>query len=168
MSVAVRYNTLVIGGEALRRYGPLALAAIVALALLYRLLHARFRALRDRYRARAREREETVAAYLERLRGAEGSGSGELLAATYRFLDRRGEGTVGAARLDRFVQESGDPALPGLATALVDSALAAQPGAPSGAPQGFVEAFVRAVRQYEATRRAPEALGPLNPPRPWP
>lgn len=150
--------------EALRRRGPIALLAVLAVALVFRLFRARIHALRTRHEARRRQREESAAAYLERLRKAARSGPTDLLAATYRFLDRRG-GTTAAARLDRFAKESGNPALPGLADALVASALAEGAGAGpgGGSSREFVEALIDAAQGPKSRSPAPEALGPLNP-----
>ena len=151
--------------EALRRYGPLAAVLVLSLALLLRIFRARIRALREQHEARRLEREESAAAYLERLRKAALAGPTELLAATYRWLDRRGD-TSAAARLDRFAKESGDPALPGLADALVVSALAE--GGSAGPSDGsssrrFVEALIHTETKAKSKSPALQALEPLNP-----
>jgi hypothetical protein len=150
--------------EALRRYGPLAAVLLLFMALLLRLFRARIRALRERHQARRVEREESAAAYRERLRKAALSGPTELLAATYRWLDRRNGSTV-AARLDCFAKESGDPALPGLADALVTSALgeggSADPG--GGSSRAFVEALIHAAQEPKSKKPSLGSLGPLNP-----
>jgi BatD DUF11 like domain len=151
--------------EALRRYGPVAAVLVLSVALLLRLFRARIRALRERHQARRREREESAAAHLERLRKAALAGPTELLAATYRWLDRRGDSSA-AARLDRFAKESGDPALPGLADALVVSALGEGGSAgPSdgSSPRGFVEALIQAETKGKSKTPALQALEPLNP-----
>jgi hypothetical protein len=151
--------------RALRRHGPPALAVAIALGILLRLFRARIQALRDRYRARRRERAESPAAYLERVKQAARAGrASELLAATYRWLDRRGGSVPGAARLDRFAQASGDPALPGLAAAVIESALA-DPSGPTadGAAEGFVQALSRAAARPHGAGGNGNGLRPLNP-----
>jgi hypothetical protein len=150
--------------EAVRRFGPFALVAVFALAVLFRLFQPRIRAWRSRNQRRRKEKEASSAAYLERVRQAAGAGPAARLAATYRFLDRSREGAGAAARLDRFAQESGDAALTQLADELVESALATGQGAGAGGhAQAFVEALVRAARQPKAAGEVPEGLGPLNP-----
>jgi hypothetical protein len=150
--------------EALHRYGPRALATLVAGALLWRLIHPRLHRLRERRHARQKAREESAAAYLERVRQAAHARPTEVLAATYRFLDRRGDDSRAAARLDQFAQASGDAALPALASSLVESALAGDPSrAAHASSERFVDALVRAAERPQATSAAPEGLGPLNP-----
>jgi hypothetical protein len=149
----------------LRRYGPFVLAAAVAVALLLRFLRPRMEALRARRAARLKEREESEAAALERLEQAARTGrTSELLAATYRWLDRRADGA--ATRLDVLAARSGDPTFAALADDVVRSALAGGESISPGAAQRFVRGLEAAARRE--TRRPPPAgaLGPLNPRHP--
>jgi hypothetical protein len=146
--------------EALRRHGPRALLGLLILALVYRVFRARIHAAIRGHRARVRERAESPEAYLERVRQAAQAGPAALLAATYRYLDRRQDGTEGAARLDRFAVASADAAFSGLAEALVRAALSAAERAPSG--EAFAEALARAASP-RSDPPAPGALEPLNP-----
>jgi hypothetical protein len=149
--------------DALRRFGPLVLLALVVLAVLLRFVRAPIRALLARRAARRRAEADSADAFLGKLKAAARSGRpGELLAATYRWLDRRPVEGASAARLDRFAQQSGDPALPGLASAVVDSALGVKP-APAVEPERFVSALERAAVRARTSRADASALGPLNP-----
>jgi len=67
-------------------------------------------------------------------------------------------------RLDLFAKESGDPALPPLSDALVESVLGGGQGAVPGgrASREFVEALVRAAGEPKAHGPG-QALEPLNP-----
>ena len=151
--------------EALRRFGPAALVALVALGMLLRLLRSPLRALLARRAARRRSREESEAAYLARVAEAARSGRPkELLAATYRWLDRRPRTANDAARLDRFVQQSGDPDLPEVQAALVDAALEAEEVSDTESAERFARALARAAeRSAPAASRPAGSLGPLNP-----
>jgi hypothetical protein len=150
--------------EAIRRYGPRALGVVVALALFLRLFEARIGALHARWVERRRERAESESAHLEQVVHAGRSGRpAALLAATYRWLDRRGDAR-GVARLDRFAQQSGDPELLSVADSFIESALAneARPGT-EDVEKRFVDVLVRTARRRASTRPTPGALGPLNP-----
>ena len=151
--------------EGLRRFGPAALVALVALGVLLRLLRAPLRALGARRTARRRAREESEAAYLARVAEAARSGKPkELLAATYRWLDRRPRAASEAARLDRFVQQSGDADLPEVSAALVDAALEADEVSDTESAERFARALARAAgRGAPAAGRPAGSLGPLNP-----
>jgi hypothetical protein len=148
-----------------RAYAPTALGVLATaglLALLVRLRIDWFRAWRA---ARRRKRDESEAAYLERIETAGRSGlASEVLAATYRWLDHRGEAEA-PARLDRFVHDSGDPKLPELAAGLLEAARADGAARGPDARAGhFADALLRAARRTGApvpTKTA--ALGPLNP-----
>jgi hypothetical protein len=100
-------------------------------------------------------------------RVAEAARSGrpkELLAATYRWLDRRPRTANDAARLDRFVQQSGDPDLPEVQAALVDAALEAEEVSDTESAERFARALARAAeRSAPAASRPAGSLGPLNP-----
>jgi hypothetical protein len=148
--------------EALRRYGPFGALALILLALALRFLRARLQAWRERVKAGRREREESPGAYLERLEAAARSGRpSELLAATYRWLDRQSPASS-VARLDRYSEQSGDPELPALARALVDSAIASGDDGASRTALAFSHALVRAARR-PAARPPAGSLEPLNP-----
>jgi hypothetical protein len=147
---------------ALRRYGPFGALALILLALALRFLRRRLEAWRERAEAGRREREESPEAYLERLEAAARSGRpAELLAATYRWLDRQSP-AASAARLDRYSEESGDPELPALARALVDSAIASGEDGTSPTGLAFSHAVARAARRPVA-RPPAGSLEPLNP-----
>ena len=151
--------------EALRRYGPGALVSVLAVLLGLQMFKGRILAFRQRRAARLRERQDSAAAYLEKVKAAAGSSPAELLAATYRFLDRLGVDGTAAARLDVFARASGDPTFPALADAVVASGLAvgtdAGPG--MGSSREFVEALVRASSPGKARRRDTGGLGLINP-----
>jgi hypothetical protein len=144
----------------LGRYGAVLVLALVGLALAWRVVGARLRAARSHHAERVRRREESAASYLERLRRQAGGTPAELLAAVYRWLDRRG-GTGAAARLDEFAKQSGDPELPELAADLVDAALGGAEADPASGRQ-VVEHLARADAR-EAPAPSRHALGPLNP-----
>jgi hypothetical protein len=150
--------------EALRRYGPLALLAMALVGLLLRLFRPRIEAFRARRAARRREREASEAAALARLEKAARSGrADDLLAATYRWLDRRDD-TDSAARLDVVARSGGDPALPPLADAVVTCVLQGLPEpVPVESGERFVRGLVEAARRSTKRRRSPGSLGPLNP-----
>jgi hypothetical protein len=152
--------------EALRRYAPAALAALVVVGLLLRLLRAPLGALAARRTARRRAQEESPAAYLARVAEAARSGRPkELLTATYRWLDRRPRSSAEAARLDRFVEQSGEPELKAVVPELVDAALQAEEVADVESSERYVRALARAAQVVApAGPAAPGALGPLNPP----
>jgi BatD DUF11 like domain len=145
-------------------YGPIAFGVVVAVGLLVSLLRLRLDSLRAWWAARRRKREESEAAHLARVEKAARSGRpGDLLNATYRWLDRRW-GTEGAARLDRFAEASGDPELPGLAEGLLKAALDDQgSGSADTSPDDFLKALLRAARRSSGRAAKGEALGPLNP-----
>ena len=126
---------------------------------------AALRARGARRAARRRAREEAPAAYLARVAEAARSGRPkELLAATYRWLDRRPRTAPEAARLDRFVQQSGVVELPEVSAALVDAALEAEEVSDAEASERFARALARAAeRTAPAAAPAPGSLGPLNP-----
>ena len=147
---------------ALRPFAVPAAVVILALALVVRRLHARWGAWRIRRARRLREQDESAAAYFERVRGAAGSAPADLLAATYRWLDRRRD-VGGAARLDVFARASGDPELPRLADELVRSALANGSTSTPSTAQAFVEALTRVSRTSVEGETLPEGLEPLNP-----
>ncbi|HEY7924353.1 MAG TPA: BatD family protein [Vicinamibacteria bacterium] len=151
--------------EALRRFGPAALVALVAAGVILRLLRAPLQALGARRTARRRAREEAPAAYLARVAEAARTGRPkELLAATYRWLDRRPRTAAEAARLDRFVHQSGDAELPEVSAALVDAALEAEEVSDVESSERFARALARAAeRTAPAAAPAPGSLGPLNP-----
>jgi hypothetical protein len=151
--------------EALRRFGPAALVALVAAGVALRLLREPLRALGARRAARRVAREESEAAYLARVAEAARSGRPkELLAATYRWLDRRPRTASGAARLDRFVQQSGEAELPEVQAALVDAALEPDEVSDVEAAERFAKALARAAgRVAPAAAPPPGSLGPLNP-----
>ena len=146
----------------LRRYGAPLLGALVALAVAARALLSRLRRERLRSAQRAKQREESAVAYLERLRTLAGATPSELLAAAYRWLDRRGD-TGAPARLDSFAKQSGDPELPELAQDLVDAALAGATADPNSGQQ-VIDHLARAGTR-QAPVPSPHALGPLNPRR---
>jgi hypothetical protein len=153
-------------GQALRRYGPYALAATALVALLLRLFRSRIEALRAQRAARQREREASEAAALERLEQAARSGrAGELLVATYRWLDRRGNGRA-AARLDLLASRSGNPALPALVDEVVRTVLAGEESMRAESAQRFVSGLKTAARRENRGPVPPGALGPLNPREP--
>ena len=135
------------------------------MAGILRLLRAPLRALGARRTARRRAREESPAAYLARVAEAARSGRPkELLAATYRWLDRRPRTAPEAARLDRFVQQSGDAELPEVSAALVDAALEVEEVSDVESSERFARALARAAeRTAPAAPPAPGSLGPLNP-----
>jgi hypothetical protein len=148
-----------------RRYGRYVLGAAVAVALLLRLFRSRIEALRATRAARRRQREDSEAAALERLKQAARAGrASELLAATYRWLDRRANGAA-ATRLDVLAAGSGDPALPALADEIVSSALAGVESIPPEAAQRFVRGLRTAARRQSRHPPPSGALGPLNPRR---
>ncbi len=150
--------------EALLRFGPGALVSVLVVLLLLRMFKERLLAFHQRRAARLRARQESAAAYLEKVKAAAGSSPAQLLAATYRFLDRLGDGTA-AARLDVFARASGDPTFPALADAVVTSGLAVGPdaGPGTGSSREFVEALVRASSPGKARRRGTGGLGLINP-----
>jgi hypothetical protein len=148
--------------EGLRRYAPAALGLLLALAILYRLFGARLHALRARRAARQAVQRESAAAYLERLQAVARAGSpAEILAAAYRWLDRR-DANGSAARLDRFAERSGDAELPALANGLVDAVLSGGRTG-NGSSQRFVEALVRHAERQPGQPTPTGSLGPLNP-----
>jgi len=156
--------------RALRRYGPSAFGVTLLLAAAWRLSEARVSAWRRRRAARRREREESAAAYLERVRRTARTGRPEeVLAATYRWLDRRQAERAGAhdsaARLDRFARESGDPALPGLADALVEAVLTPGSDRNDDLARHFLQALLGAVRRPTRAAMPSRGLEPLNPGR---
>jgi hypothetical protein len=148
--------------DALRRYGPLALGALLGLGILYRVFGSRIHALRARRAAERIQRQESAAAYLAQLEAVARSGApAEVLAATHRWLDRRGT-NGSAARLDEFAQRSGDAELPRLADGVVDAVLERGPSS-DGSAQGFVAALVRHAHRNPDRPSLPGSLGPLNP-----
>jgi hypothetical protein len=151
--------------EAVRRVGPLALVALAVAGVILRLLRAPLRALAARRAARRRARDESEAAYLTRVAEAARSGRPkELLAATYRWLDRRPRASREEARLDRFVMQSGDPDLPEVAAALVEGALEVEEVSDVPSSERFAGALARAAeRTAPPAAAAPGSLGPLNP-----
>jgi hypothetical protein len=149
--------------DALRRYLPMALLAGALIALGLRLFRARIDAFHARGAARRKEREASEEAALDRLEKAARAGQArELLAAAYRWLDRRTGSD--AARLDVLVQGSGTPALPALADTLVRAALDGGEAAfPASSGETFVRGLVEAARRSAPRAPVPGALGPLNP-----
>jgi hypothetical protein len=148
-----------------RRYGPYAVGAAAAVALLLRRFRPRIEALRARRAARLKQREDSEAAALARLEQvARTGGPNELLTATYRWLDRRADGEP-ATRLDVLAARSGDAALPALADEVVRSALAGTE-IPAEAAQRFVRGLKAAARREARHPPPPGALGPLNPRHP--
>jgi hypothetical protein len=153
-------------GDALRRYGPYVLGAIALAALLLRLFRSRIEALRARRATRQREREASEAAARARLEEAARSGrAGELLAATYRWLDRR-SGGASAARLDVLAQKSADPALASLADEVVRTVLAGEGAIDADSARRFVSGLEAAAHRHARRPSPPGALGPLNPREP--
>lgn len=148
---------------AVRRYGPLALIALLALVGLNRLLKPRTARLAAGLRARRRAREESEAAYLKRLVETARSGTAaEVLNATYRWLDRRSHPEP-AARLDRFAERSAEQDLPPLADALVDAAIGARQRTGPADAVAYVAALERAARSQAERAANGVGLGPLNP-----
>ena len=146
--------------EWLRRYGAVLVIGLVGLAVAWRAFSARLRAARLRHAERVRKQQDSAEKYFERLRRQAGGTPAELLAAVYRWLDRRGVKGV-AARLDEFAKQSGDPELPELAEDLVDAALCGAEADPASGRQ-VVEHLARANAR-EAPAPSLHALGPLNP-----
>jgi hypothetical protein len=153
-------------GGAVRRYGPFVLGLVALGALALRLSRSRIEALRARRAARQREREASEAAARERLEQAARSGrAGELLAATYRWLDRRPSGGS-AARLDVLAEKGADPALASLADEVVRTVLAGGDSIPADSARRFVSGLEAAAHRQARRPSPPGALGPLNPREP--